>query len=149
MRRAVVVTAAVAAMAGCGGDGVSREDFASEANAICSKQQDKVAALRPPRVLELFQDYFDGVLPIVRAQRDRVAALDAPKGDADTRGDLIERWSEVIGVLEDGRESAKSGSDVGIVITLRRAAAAERAADEAARALDLDDCVGFNPLTPR
>lgn len=149
MRRIACAALAVAgALSGCGGDRVTREDFAKEANAICAEQQAKVKALRPPRVLELFQDYFDDVLPIVQDQRDRVAALEPPDDGAGSRDELIDQWDAIVGILQDGRERAKSGSDVGIVITLRRAATAERAADDAARELGLTDCVGFNPLTP-
>ena len=144
MGRAALFVVAALALAGCG---ASREEFRSDANAVCSEQQAEVDKLRRPGVLELFQDYFGEVVPIVKEQRARVGELDVPADDAETRDELLEQWDEVITVLEDGRERAASGSDIGIVITLRRAAAAERGADEAARELGLDACVGFNPFT--
>jgi hypothetical protein len=149
MRAALVPLAAAAALAGCAGGGVSREDYAAEANEICDRHQDRIGGLRRPGVLELFQDYFDDVLPIAKAQRDEVAALEPPDDARDAHHVLVAKWDEIVGILQDGRQSARAGSDIGIVITLRRAAAAERAADAAASELGADACAGFNPFTPK
>ena len=146
--RCLLPLAAAAALAGCAGDeGLSRDDYTAQATAICEEHGKRIDEFRRPGVLELFEDYFDDVLPVARSQRDAVGELEPPADARDAHERLVERWSEVIGILEEGRESARAGSDVGIVITLRRATAAERAADEAARELGLGACTGFNPFT--
>ena len=150
MRAALATAVALATVAGCAGgnDGLSRDEYASQANAICREEKGRVDAIRRPGVLELFADYLDQTMPIVRRQRDRVEELDPPEDAEESAEAMIDHWDELIDVLADMRESARGASDVGIVIGLRRAAAAERAADEPARELGLTRCVGFNPLTP-
>lgn len=145
MRRAVRL-AALALLAGCGGNALTGEEFAAEANAICRKHADKIADEPRPRALILFADYTKNVLPLLQQERDALAALDRPKGSDEDVEALLENWDRVIDVVEGVRSAAESGEDVGIVIGLRGASAAGKEADAAARQLSLDDCVGFNPF---
>ena len=149
MRAAMATAVALATLAGCAGgdDGLSHDEYIRRANAICGEEQARVDRIRRPGVLELFGDYLDETLPIVRRQRDRVAELDPPENDEEHADAMVDGWDDVIWVLEEMRESAKGASDVGIVMGLRRAAAAERAADSAARELGVTRCAGFNPFT--
>jgi len=142
MRRHLAALAATAALAGCAGG----NDFAEEATAVCERKGAEVEKLPPPRALILFEDYLEKALPILRTQYTEVKSLGgADSGDA---AEMIEGWEAVLAALEDMQEGAKAGSDIGIVIPLKRAAAAEKRADEAARTAGADACVGFNPLTP-
>ena len=142
MRRHLAGLAATAALAGCGGG----NDFAEEATAVCERKGAEVEKLPPPRALILFEDYLEKALPILRAQHSEVRSLDG--ADSDGAADMIKGWEAVLAALEDMQKGAKAGSDIEIVIPLRRAAAAEKLADEAARAAGADACVGFNPITP-
>ncbi len=143
MRRALVLVAASAAVAGCSRGG--SDEFAQRASKICEQKRAEVSRIRRPGALILFDDYLSKVLPILRRQREQVEALDgAGSGDAER---MLVAWNDVLDALVDMQQGAKAGSDIGIVIPLRRAAAAERRADEAARAAGADACLGFNPFT--
>jgi len=142
MRRALALLAASAALAGCAR---GSDEFAQEASKICEQKRAEVSTVRRPGALILFDDYLTEVLPILRRERQQVEALDgADSGDAER---MLVAWKDVLEAFADMQDGAKAGSDIGIVIPLRRAAAAERRSDEAARAAGADACVGFNPFT--
>ena len=142
MRRAIAVVGVAAALAGCAGG----DDFGERAAGICADKEAELAKVPRPRALILFEDYLARALPIVVSQRNAVADVDgSDSGDAKK---MLDRWDDVISALRDMQEGAKAGSDIGIVIPLRRAAAAEKEADAAARAAGADECAGFNPITP-
>ena len=143
MRRALALLAASAALAGCSRGG--GDELAQEASKICEQRRAEVSTVRRPGALILFDDYLTKVLPILRRERQQVEALDgADSGDAER---MLLAWTDVLEALADMQQGAKAGSDIGIVIPLRRAAAAERRADKAARGAGADACVGFNPFT--
>ena len=147
------VVAGIAAVfltgAGCAGGGPSREEFASDANAVCRGYNAKIELKRRPGTLELFQDYADEVLPLMRETRGRVEDVEPTDEVERDVEEMLARWDEVIEAAEGLREGAAAGSDIEIVIGRRRMGAAEQKADRAARAAGLADCVGFNPFTPR
>ena len=144
MRRRALALAATAVLAGCGGD---EDDFAERAAAICKQKRAEIEKLPRPGALILFEDYLEKALPILREQRRQVTDLDgADSGDAQ---EMLSSWNAVLRALEDMRKGAAAGSDIAIALGLRRAAAAERRADEAARQLGVEECAGFNPLTRR
>ena len=143
MRALPLALVAVAALGGCAGG--NEDEFRERAAAVCKEKQAKVGKIRRPGALILFEDYLTKVLPTLREQRDEVGDLDgADSGDAER---MLDAWDDVLAGLASMHEAAKGGSDIGIALGLRRAAAAEREADEAARKLDLEACAGFNPIT--
>ena len=143
MRTLPLALVAVATLGGCAGG--NEDEFPQRAAAICKEKQAQVGKIRPPGALILFEDYLTKVLPTLREQHEKVGALDgADSGDAER---MLDAWDDVLAGLEGMHEAAKSGSDIGIALGLRRAAAAEREADQAARELGLEECAGFNPIT--
>ncbi len=145
MRRVVPLAAVAALLSGCAGSAPTREEFTADANRVCREHAKRIAEERRPGALILFADYTAKVLPLLRKQRDEVAELDrTPDVDVEP---LLERWDEVLDALERIDRAGNAGEDIGIVMGLRTANAAGTKADAVARRIDVDDCVGFNPVT--
>ena len=144
MRALAAVLAASAALVACSG-GDDDEEFATRAAAICKEKRAEIATVRRPGALILFADYLDQVLPTLREQREDVG--DLAGADSDGAEKMLDGWDAVLAGLAGMQKAARAGSDIGIAIGLRRAAAAEREADAAARALGVRECVGFYPFT--
>ena len=100
-----------------------------------------------PGLIVRFGSYLARVLPALRAERDGVAKLRAPKPDEARVDDLLARWDDVLGALRRANRGAKGGDDAVIALGLKGAHAADLRATAAARALDLEACTPFNPFT--
>ena len=145
MRRVLAGLVVLALAAGCGGGGgLSKEEYRTQADAICARYSD---------ALEKVQD------EIVRAEspEEQTKAIDrgvatVKKGiaelrDLDAPDDLdedVDRWldlnDENVENLEDLRDAVKEGDAEQAQEAAERGQETERKSDEVAREIGLDDC---------
>jgi hypothetical protein len=132
--------------AGCGG-GVSdarltREEFESQANAICAKYQKQLDALGTPASIEEIPDLVDQALAILNKEIDEIAALNPP-ADMQTEFDaLIEASNNTKAAADDLSQAAKDGDQAAVQKALDEGNAASDKADQIATELGLDSCKG-------
>jgi hypothetical protein len=148
MLRALPIVGAAAMLAGCagGGSGPSRAEFTRKADAACRTPRRQVEAIRRPGALILFAGYLDKTLPLVRAQRRALAAVEPPSSEKDEVAALLADYDAVLAALDRIQQGARSGDTPAIVVGLRQAAAANLKVEEQGRKLGLHACGELNPF---
>jgi hypothetical protein len=148
MRGSVVALVGVLVLltAGCGGGGsdarLTREEFESQANAICAKYQKQLDALGTPASIEEIPDLVDQALAILNKEIDEIAALNPP-ADMQTEFDaLIEASNNTKAAADDLSQAAKDGDQAAVQKALDEGNAASDKADQIATELGLDSCKG-------
>ena len=148
MRGSVVALVGVLVLltAGCGGGGsdarLTREEFESQANAICAKYEKQLDALGTPASIEEIPDLVDQALAILNKEIDEIAALNPP-ADMQTEFDaLIEASNNTKAAADDLSQAAKDGDQAAVQKALDEGNAASDKADQIATELGLDSCKG-------
>jgi hypothetical protein len=133
--------------AGCGGGGgggdrLSKEEFQSQANAICAKYQEQIKAVGNPTSLEEIPDLVDKILVILNKELDEVSALNPPE-------ELQGRFDAMLAAADDTKQAAddlsaaaQSGDAAAVQDALEAGNAASDKADQLAVGLGLDSCKG-------
>ena len=131
--------------AACGGGGdtrLSREEFESQANAICAKYQKQLAALGTPSSIDEIPDLVEQALAILNKEVAEVAALKPPT-DMQTEFDaMIEASNNTKDAANDLSQAAKDGDQAAVQNALDEGNAASKKADQIATQLGLDSCKG-------
>jgi hypothetical protein len=148
MRGSVVALVGVLVLltTGCGGGGsdarLTREEFESQANAICAKYEKQLDALGTPASIEEIPDLVDQALAILNKEIDEIAALNPP-ADMQTEFDaLIEASNNTKAAADDLSQAAKDGDQAAVQKALDEGSAASDKADQIATELGLDSCKG-------
>jgi hypothetical protein len=143
---AVLVGVLVLLAAGCGGGGsdtrLSREEFESQANAICAKYQKQLHAIGTPSSVEEIPDLVEQALAILNKEVAEIAALNPP-ADMQTEFDaMIEASNNTKAAANDLSQAAKDGDQAAVQKALDEGNAASKKADQIATQLGLDSCKG-------
>ena len=143
---AVLVGVLVLLAAGCGGGGsdtrLSREEFESQANAICAKYQKQLHAIGTPSSVEEIPDLVEQALAILNKEVAEIAAL-SPPADMQTEFDaMIEASNNTKAAANDLSQAAKDGDQAAVQKALDEGNAASKKADQIATQLGLDSCKG-------
>ena len=146
MRGSIAVLVGVLVLlAGCGGGGdtrLSREEFESQANAICAKYQKQLDGLGTPSSVEEIPDLVEQALAILNKEVAEIAALDPPT-DLQTEFDaMIEASSNTKAAANDLSQAARDGDQAAVQKALEEGNAASDKADQIATQLGLDSCKG-------
>jgi hypothetical protein len=130
----------------CGGGGndarLSREDFESQANAICDKYQTQLNHLKSPTSLEEIPDFVDHALAILNKEVAEITALNPPV-DLQTEFDaMIAASNDTKAAADDLSQAARDGDEAAVQKALDEGNAASKKADQIATQLGLDSCKG-------
>jgi hypothetical protein len=130
----------------CGGGGsdarLSREEFESQANAICDKYQTQLKQLKSPTSLEEIPDFVDHALAILNKEVAEITALNPP-ADLQTEFDaLIAASNDTKAAADDLSQAARDGDQAAVQKALDEGNAASQKADQIATQLGLDSCKG-------
>jgi hypothetical protein len=143
---AALVGVLVLLVTACGGGGsgarLSKEEFPSQANAICAKYQKQLKALGSPTSLEEIPDLVDQALAILNQEVDEISALNPPEelqGDFDK---MLAASDRTKAAADDLSTAAKSGDQAAVQKALDEGSAASKEADDLAGNLGLDECTG-------
>ena len=143
MRRSLVVLFSVALAvlaAGCGDQTLSRSEFVSKADAICSKYDKRLEALPEPKSIDDVGALADKAIPIVEDGIGELDDLDPPeelKGRVDRWLDLNKSELENFKRL---RDAARKGDATRTQSLATQISATEKQADAAAREIGLKEC---------
>jgi hypothetical protein len=132
--------------AACGGGGgdtrLSREEFESQANAICAKYQKQLNAVGTPSSVGEIPDFVEQALAILNKEVAEIAAL-SPPADMQTDFDaLIQASNNTKAAANDLSQAAKDGDQAAVQKALDEGNAASKKADQIATQLGLDSCKG-------
>ena len=119
VRRASTLVLAVVLLGGCGGDGSSgqrltREQYASQADAVCTKYKAKTNSLSRPATLSDLAKVADQVLPLLRDARGELRRLRPPQNEEVTAQAWLDAFDLLIDDVKNIRDKAKSGDTAGV-----------------------------------
>jgi hypothetical protein len=143
--RAAVVAAAILGLVlgGCGGGGrsrLSKDDYAKQADAICSKYNRKIQALGTPKSLADIGGFADKALKVTRQGNAELSSLKPPKNEDQTAKEWIAQNELVAKAVADLRDAAKKNDKPAIQAALKRGQSANKSANGLARDLGLRVC---------
>jgi hypothetical protein len=142
VRRASLLLLAIVVLAGCGGSGkrLTRQEYASKADAICTDFKQRVQALDNPSNLDDLADVADKTISILDNAIDDLRKLRPPSGEQDT----ADRWLDQLQTLTDDlgevREKAKDGDLQGVQALVPKATDHDSQAKALATELGMSVC---------
>jgi len=143
VRRAFFLVAALGVLAGCGGGGgkeLTRQEYASKADSICTKYNQQVKALQNPANLSELADVADKTIPILDNAIHDLRKLKPPKDEAK----VADQWLSQVAGLKDGltevRYKAKGNDLQGVQAVVPRAQNHNSRSNELATELGMTIC---------
>jgi len=141
MRATLLGVAAVLLAAGCGGSGrLSKADYASRADAICSKYNRAIRDLQRPQSIRGLPAFVDRALPLAKKGNDELRRLRPPKSEEATAKELVAENDAIFAAMKRLRDAAKHGDRAGIRTALRDAATANQTSKRLGGDLGLRVC---------
>jgi hypothetical protein len=136
-------------LAGCGGGSPAGHGrLVGGAQRACAAARAQVTVVPRPAAFFGLARYLRRVVPVLRRERDSVAALPAAGADRARQRTLVVRWDAVLSGLAEISRGVRTGDDAVVAFGLKRTFRANEAAKPAARALGGGACLHFSPLTP-
>jgi len=129
--------------AGCGGGGrLSKQGYAKQADAICSKYNRKIEALGRPKSAALAEiaRFADQALALERKGNAELAGLKPPKSEEKTAQEWVIQNDVVAKAVGDLRDAARTNDRVALAAALQRGNSANKVANKLARQLGLSIC---------
>jgi hypothetical protein len=143
---AALVGVLVLFVTACGGSGsserLSKEEFQSQANAICAKYEEQLKAIGSPSSIEEIPDVVDQALAILNKEIGEIAALNPPEELQSDFDKLLAASNRTKSAADDLAEAATSGDQAAVQKALDEGNAASTEADQLAGNLGLDSCNG-------
>jgi hypothetical protein len=143
VRRASLVLLVLAVAAGCGGGGgkrLSRQEFASKADAICSGYNRELTALKQPSSVAELGTSLDHLLVSFERARKDLSRLKPPENEQAT----VDQWLAQLEILEGDlkavRDKAKSNDVPGVQAAGRKGVEDNRRRNRLAAKLGMTVC---------
>lgn len=143
MRRAYALVLASVLLAGCGGSSgsrLTRDQYASKADAVCQKYKQKADALSSPKTLPELANLADRLLPLLRDARGELRALRPPAAEEATAKAWLDQFDVTIDDVEKIRDKAKAGDRAGVGAAAVPAQRHDQHANELAAQLEMTVC---------
>jgi hypothetical protein len=145
VKRAALLLLTVGALSGCGGDDgggerLTREEYAAQADVICARFKERVEAAGNPANLSELADAADAVLPSYEKSIDDLRELRPPERDEETADQWLDQLEVVKDDLTEIRDQARAGDDPGLSETAVRAQQNNMRAEQLATRLGMSVC---------
>jgi hypothetical protein len=140
---AVAVVCGLFALAGCGGGGgdrLTKDELASQADAICGKYEQKLDALAEPKSIEEVESLAEEAKPIVEDGVDELDDLEPPEELEEDYDRWIALNRESLEAIDELKEAAASGDESRVEQVVQDANSKEEEADALAGRIGLDEC---------
>jgi hypothetical protein len=142
---AALVGVVVLLVTACGGGGssarLSKEEFQSQANAICAKYQKELKTVGTPKSLEELPDLVDQALAILNKEIDEIGALNPPEELQSDFDKLLAATERTTAAADDLSSAAKASDQAGVQKALDEGIAANKETNDLAGNLGLTECV--------
>ena len=106
--RIVVATALLAALAACTDEGLSKEEFIEQADAICREAEERTEQIEPPRTPEGLAEFVDEAERITGDLLADLRELEPPEEGRETVDRLLERIEAALATLPELKEAAEN-----------------------------------------
>jgi hypothetical protein len=137
----VLVLAVLVLGAGCGGDeGLSREEFVSEAEAICDEFDQRVNEVDEPKSPADVERYVNEVRPVVENGLNELRELQPPEEFQERWDVLMARNDEGLEALDDLAQAGANGDEARVQEISEDAARRDEESDRIALELGLEKC---------
>jgi hypothetical protein len=142
VRIAVFLLLSATLLAGCGGSSkrLSKEEYASKADAICAKYNEQVKKLDTPSNLDELVSVADETIPILDKAIDDLQKLKPPASEQGT----ADRWLDQVENLKDDlseiRDKAKDNDTQGVQAVVPKAQEHNSQSNALATQLGLSVC---------
>jgi hypothetical protein len=142
VRRALLLLLAVVLLAGCGGGSkrLSKEEYASKADAICAKYNQQTKALQNPTSLSELGDVADKTLPILDNALKDLRKLKPPTDEQATADQWLKQVENLKGDLQEIRDKAKANDMQGVQKVVPKATQHNSLSNQLATRLGLSVC---------
>jgi len=144
VRRASFVLLAVLLAAGCGGGGggkpLTRDEYATKADAICAKYTQQTKALANPKSLSDLADVADKTLPILDQAIADLRKLKPPADEQSTVDQWLAQVENLKGDLTTIRDKAKSNDIKGVQAVVPQATQHNQHSNQLATQLGMKVC---------
>jgi hypothetical protein len=145
MPRALLIVCMVPVLvAACGGEDrgprLTKEQFATKADAICKKYNEQAESLASPKSLTELADVADNTIPILHNAIRDWRKLNPPQSEEDTVDEWIDSVEQLVGDLEEMRDQADEGSMAGVQKVVPQADRHNRRTNELATQLGMTVC---------
>jgi hypothetical protein len=144
MPMAVVLAAGALLASACGGDdggeGLSREELISQADAICEEYDQRTEDVEAPQDLDDVDRFAGETRTLIREGLDELRELEPPEELADDYNAWISQSEENLGVLDDLEEAAAAGDEGQVQQVLSEAEEAGAQADQLAADIGFEEC---------
>jgi hypothetical protein len=139
VRQALVIVLTITFLAGCGGSGkpLTKEEYASRADAVCTKYNGQVKALKEPKNLSELADIADQTLPILDNALNDLKKLKPPAAEQS----ISAQWLAQIQGLKDDLQEIRDKANAKDVQAVRQVA--PRAARHNSRSNELASELGM------
>jgi hypothetical protein len=119
VKRAALLLFTVLALSGCGGDDdggeqLTREEYAAQADAICTRYNERVRSLQNPRNIEELAEAADKTLPILDDAIGDLRELRPPESDEATADEWLDQVELLKADLEKIRDEAEDNDLPGV-----------------------------------
>jgi hypothetical protein len=139
---ALGVTAATL-VAGCGGDDrLTREEFVSEADAICEEFDQRLDDVPEPESADDVERFADEARPVIEDGLAELRALQPPEELEEQWNELMDKNDEALEVLDDLSQAAASADEARLQEISEEASRQDAETDRMARAIGLENCGG-------
>jgi hypothetical protein len=126
--------------AGCGGGGSDKEDFQKQANSICKRYTEQLAALPAPSSPAAISEYVDKAIPLLEQGVAELRALKPPEELAGDYGRMLDETENAIPAARDLGAAAAKNDPAAVQKALNEGNAANDKADRLATKLGLPEC---------
>jgi hypothetical protein len=135
------VLAVLVLAAGCGGDDrLSREEFVSEAEAICEDFDQRVNEVDEPESADDVERYVNEVRPVVEDGLNELKGLEPPEEFEEQWNELVAKNDESLEAFDDLAEAAVSGDEDRLEEITEEASRRDEESDRIAQDLGLEKC---------
>ncbi len=143
MKRASLIALALVLLPGCGGGSskpLTKEEYASKADAICGKYNQQIKAFANPKNLSDLAKVSDKTLPILDHAIGDLSKLEPPASEKA----LADQWLAQVRNLKDDlqeiRDKAKAGDTQGVQAVVPKATDHNSKSNELAGQLGMSVC---------
>jgi hypothetical protein len=128
-------------VAGCGGDDrLTREEFVSEAEAICEEFDQRVEDVPDAESADDVERYVDELRPVIEDGLGELRALQPPEELEEQWNELMDKNDEALEVLDDLSQAAASADEARLQEISEEASRQDAETDRMARAIGLENC---------
>ncbi len=137
---ALGVTAAIL-VAGCGGDDrLTREEFVSEADAVCEEFDQRLEDVPGAESADDVERFVDEARPVIEDGLDELRALQPPEELEEQWNAIMDNNDDALELLDDLSQAAASADEARIQELSEEASRKDAETDRMAQAIGLENC---------